>query len=59
LEGRPTGTQDAKPRGKRIRPIAVSQKEMALAQSDSGLTADQKKQFTDSAQERIAAMKKH
>jgi hypothetical protein len=39
--------------------IAVSQKELALAQSDSALTADRKKQFTELAQKRIAAMSKH
>jgi Cytochrome P460 len=39
--------------------IAVSQKELALAQSDATLGADKKKQFTDLAQKRIAAMNKH
>jgi hypothetical protein len=39
--------------------IATSQKELALVQSDSSLTADQKKQFTELAQKRIAAMSKH
>jgi tetratricopeptide (TPR) repeat protein len=39
--------------------IATSQKELALAHSDSSLSADQKKQFTELAQKRIAAMNKH
>ena len=39
--------------------IAVSQKEVALAQSDASLSADKKKQLTDLAQKRIAAMNKH
>jgi len=38
--------------------LAVSRKELALAQSDSSLTADRKKQFTDLAQKRIAEMSK-
>lgn len=38
--------------------VAASQKELALAQSDSSLTPDQKKQFTELAQKRIAAMSK-
>jgi tetratricopeptide (TPR) repeat protein len=37
--------------------IAASEKELALAQSDSSLTADQKKQFAEAAQKRVAAMK--
>ncbi len=37
--------------------IAASQKELALAQDDPGLSAEQKKQFTELAQKRIAAMK--
>jgi Cytochrome P460 len=37
--------------------IAASEKELALAQTDSGLTADQKKQFIELARKRIAAMK--
>lgn len=39
--------------------IAASRKELALAQSDAGLTAAQKKQFTELAEKRIAAMSKH
>jgi hypothetical protein len=39
------------------RAIAASEKELVLAQSDSGLTADQKKQFTELARKRIAAMR--
>jgi hypothetical protein len=38
--------------------VAASQKELALAQSDSSLSADQKQQFTALAQKRIAAMNK-
>ena len=37
--------------------IAASEKELALAQNDSSLTADQKKQFTELARKRMAAMK--
>ena len=37
--------------------IVASEKELALAQNDSSLTADQKKQFTELARKRIAAMK--
>jgi hypothetical protein len=37
--------------------IAASEKELILVQSDSSLTADQKKQFTELARRRIAAMK--
>jgi predicted Zn-dependent protease len=39
--------------------IGASEKEMALAQSDSSLISERKKQFTDLAQKRIAAMSKH
>ena len=39
--------------------IAASEKELALAQSDSSLTPAQKKQFTELAQKRIAALSKH
>jgi hypothetical protein len=39
--------------------IAASQKELALAQSDSSLSPDRKKQFTELAQKRIEAMSKH
>jgi hypothetical protein len=39
--------------------VAASQKELALAQSDSSLSADRRKQFTELAQKRIAAMSKH
>jgi hypothetical protein len=39
--------------------ISASEKEIALAQNDSSLTADRKKQYTDLAQKRIAAMGKH
>jgi Flp pilus assembly protein TadD len=39
--------------------IGASEKEAALAQSDASLSAAQKKQFTELAQKRIAAMKKH
>ncbi len=39
--------------------IVASQKELALAQSDSSLSAERKKQFTELAQKRIAAMSKH
>lgn len=38
--------------------IAASEKELALAQSDSSLTAEQKKQVAEMAQKRIAEMKK-
>jgi len=37
--------------------IATSEKELALAQNDSNLTADQKKQFTELARKRIATIK--
>lgn len=37
--------------------IAASEKELAVVQSDSALTSDQKKQFADLARKRIAAMK--
>jgi len=39
--------------------IVASKKEIALAQSDSSLTAERKKQFTGLAHKRIAAMSKH
>jgi hypothetical protein len=39
--------------------IAASQKELALAQSDSSLSPDRKKQFTELAQKRITAMSSH
>jgi Cytochrome P460 len=45
--------------GKTELAIGASEKEAALAQSDASLSADQKKQFTELAQKRIAAMKKH
>ena len=38
--------------------IAASEKELALAPSDPGLTAEQKKQAADMAQKRIAGLKK-
>ena len=39
--------------------ISASEKEIALLQNDSSLTAERKKQYTDLAQKRIAAMGKH
>src|SRR5262249_23733999 len=45
--------------GQSGRAIAASLRELALAQSDSSLSAAQKKQFTEFAQKRIAEMSKH
>jgi hypothetical protein len=40
-------------------PLSASEKEIALVQNDSSLAAERKKQYTDLAQKRIAAMSKH